>query len=392
VAFPHTAKAVSQLVTFASEHGLEIAVKGGGHSTGGTSATTGGLVIDLSKMCQVTVDPEMKIIVAQGGALWSDVDTAAADHGLATVGGTVNHTGIGGLSLGGGFGWLSGLYGPVIDNLVKVKVVLANGKIVEASETEEPDLFWAIRGAGHNFGVTVEFSFRAYPQLNPVYAGLLVFTPDKLDAVIDMLNKTHAAADPRAAFQCVFAVPPGPGPSGPVVIVVCFYNGDEDSAKNYLTSILELGPVANMLRSIPYVQMNSLLNDMAQPGGRKALKGVTYSSPVRKEFAQWLFGEFAAKIAQEPDLVKSFLAIEFYDLAKTVTIPIDATSFPTRGEYQAGIIGLSWSDPTKDAEFRSWGRYLQAKCREEIRAHGPKLSSEAVLEYANYTERKSILS
>ena len=267
--------------------------------------------------------------------------------------------------------------------------MLADGRVVDTSETEKTDLFWAIRGAGHNFGVTVEFFFRAYPQLTTVYAGLLVFTPDKLDVLIVVLNERHATANPRAAFQCVFAVPPGPGPSNPVVIVVCFYNGDKVSAKEYLTSVLEVGPVANTLRSIAYAQMNGLLNDMAQPGGRKSLKGVTFSSPVRKEFAQWLFRQFATKIAREPDLVQSFLTIEFYDLAKTVSIPIGATSFPNRDEYQTGIIGLSWSNPTKDAEFRSCGRCLQAKCREKIRAHGPHLSSNAVLEYANYTERKS---
>lgn len=146
---------MSKLVAFASKYQLELAVKGGGHSTGGTSATSGGLVIDLAKMRRVTVDAEKKIVTAEGGALWCDIDVAAAEHGLATVGGTVNHTGIGGLTMGGGFGWLSGLYGAVVDNLVGAMVVIANGQILNTSETENAELFWAIRGAGHNFGVAV---------------------------------------------------------------------------------------------------------------------------------------------------------------------------------------------------------------------------------------------
>ncbi|KAL1979884.1 hypothetical protein VTN96DRAFT_5018 [Rasamsonia emersonii] len=384
VALPQTAEEVSKLVSFASKHQLEIAVKGGGHSTGGTSASEGGLVIDLAKMRQVTVDPEKKIIVAQGGALWGDVDDAAAQHGLATVGGTVSHTGIGGLTLGGGFGWLSGLYGSVIDNLVGAKVVVADGRILDASNSENQDLFWAIRGAGHNFGVTVEFRYQAYEQSRPVYGGTLVFTPDKLNSIIETLNERHRNPDPRGAFHCVFAK--SPGAPGPVVIVVLFFNGDEDAAKKYYASVLDLGPVAANLASMPYPQMNRLLNDMAHPGGRKALKGATFSPPIRTEFAQWLWEEFTTKISQEPDLEKTFLSIEFYDMTKAAAVPVEATAFPTRGIYQAGILGLSWTDPTKDEQFRAWGRHLQAKCREEIRQTVVQPKSGAILEYANYSE------
>jgi hypothetical protein len=388
VAFPQSAEEVSKLVAFATKYQLDLTVKGGGHSTGGTSATSGGLVIDLAKMRRVTVDKGMKIITAQGGALWCDVDEAASEHGLATVGGTVNHTGIGGLTLGGGFGWLSGLYGTVVDNLIGAKVVIANGQILNISETENADLFWAIRGAGHNFGVTVEFHYRAYDQPNTVYAGMLAFTPDKLEGVIDVLNERHASADPRAAFQCAFAVPPGA--AGPLIVVVCFYNGYETAAHEYFAPVLKLGPVSNDLRLIPYVQMNGLLNDLVKPGGRKALKGGTFASPVRKEFTRWLFDEYASKITQEPDLAGSFLTIEFYSMAKTTAVPVEAMAFPTRGRYLAGVTALMWSDPTRDDDFRSWGRFLRRKCQEELYQVGLQLSSEVVSEYANYSEREPL--
>lgn len=386
VAFPVSAEEVSKLVVFASQHQLDTAVKGGGHSTGGTSATNGGLVIDLSNMRQVTVDPNGKTITAQGGATWELVDEAAGAHGLATVGGTANDTGVGGLTLGGGFGWLSGMYGLVIDNLVAAKVVIANGRILNASESENPDLFWALRGAGHNFGVVTEFQYKAHDQPNPVYAGALMFTPDKLDSLVYVLNERHSVQDPRGGFQCAFATLPGA--PGPVVIVICFYNGDEDTAKKYLAPLLELGPVNNMLQSMPYAKVNGIMKAMAPPGGRKALKGGSFSVPIRKEFVQRYFGEYTRKLAEDPELAASFLVIEIYGRAKTVAVPVEATAFATRGNFHAGIMGLAWKDPEKDEEVRAWGRYLQAMCREEVQAVA-ELDPKLALEYANYFERES---
>ncbi|KAI4159782.1 MAG: hypothetical protein LQ342_006293 [Letrouitia transgressa] len=162
---------ISSTLLFAQEHNIDFAICGGGHSTSGSSSSEGGIVIDLSLMRQVTVDPSVMTITAQGGCLWVDVDEAAGKYGLATVGGTVNHTGIGGLTLGGGYGWLSGYHGLAIDNLLSVRMVLADGSLVTASDAENPDLFWAVRGAGQSFGVTVEFTYRAHEQKDPVWAG-----------------------------------------------------------------------------------------------------------------------------------------------------------------------------------------------------------------------------
>jgi FAD/FMN-containing dehydrogenase len=163
---------ISTALKWAQEHQVDIAVKCGGHSVSGTSSSHGGLVIDLSRMNKATVDPVNKTVTAQGGATWKEVDESAGEHGLATVGGTVNHTGIGGLTLGGGYGWLSGQYGLTIDNLLSATVVLADGRILTASSAENSDLFWGLRGAGYNFGVVVDFTYRAYDQRSPVFAGL----------------------------------------------------------------------------------------------------------------------------------------------------------------------------------------------------------------------------
>ncbi|KAH8689019.1 FAD/FMN-containing dehydrogenase [Talaromyces proteolyticus] len=387
VSYPKTASEVSKLVTFASRNNLKLAVKGGGHSTGGTSSTNGGLVIDLSKMRKVTVDYDKKIIIAQGGALWEDVDKAAAEYGLATVGGTVNHTGIGGLTLGGGFGWLSGMHGAVIDNLVSATVVIANGDVLRATETENRDLFWAIRGAGHNFGVAVEFQYKAYDQPDMVYAGLLFFTPDKLGSLVDVLNENNT---PRAAVMCVFGVPPRF--SSAIIVLICFYNGTEQIATEHFTPVLDLGPIANTLGPIPYAQMNSLLNPMTEPGGRKTGKGAAFSPPIRKEFVESVFQVFSKKLSEEPDLQKSILAIEFYDMTKTRSVAVESTAFPTRGKLHMGIINLSWSEPENDEKFRSWARFLQIMCREEILRVRNQTSQATVFEYANYLEPGDVTS
>ncbi|KAL7934440.1 hypothetical protein V8C35DRAFT_28039 [Trichoderma chlorosporum] len=386
VAVPVEYEEVSKLMKFASDNKLDLAVRGGGHSTGGCSSSEGGLVIDLSGMRKVTVDENSKLIIAQGGALWADVDDAAIEKGLATVGGTVNHTGIGGLTLGGGLGWLTGLYGTVVDNLVAVKIVIPDGSLLTASENENTDLFWAVRGAGHNFGVVVEFTLRAHDQTNEVYAGALIFTSDKLIAIIDAINAKMKNSEPKAGIVLIFASPPTM--PVPVVGTNVFYNGDQAAAEKYYDFLLKLGPVANTTKMMPYNHVNGLLNPMATHGGRKSLKAITLTDHVDAEFVQELFNDYAQKLKENPDLATTFVGLEFYDVNKINSVPIESMAFANRGNYRAGIIGLEWTDAQKDMENREWGRSLQAKCRQRIidnNQYSPETTKTA-LEYANYIE------
>ncbi|KAL6877897.1 Glucooligosaccharide oxidase [Trichoderma longibrachiatum] len=386
VAVPVTYEEVAKLVKFASDNNIDLAVRGGGHSTGGTSSTDGGLCIDLSGMRSVKVDTASKHIIAQGGAVWADVDDAAMEKGLATVGGTVNHTGVGGLSLGGGFGWLAGMYGCVCDNIVAAKVVVADGRLLTVSETENADLFWAIRGAGHNFGVVVEFTFQGHDQPNEVLAGGIVFTPDKLRAIVEALNGMMASGDPRGAAVLVFARPPTA--PGPVVVTNVFYNGDRVAAEEYLKPLLELGPVANMTKMMPYNLVNGLLNAMATHGRRKSIKAVTLTNVVEPGFVQELFEDYVKATGENPDLAHTFMGMEFYDLGKINSIPIESMAFANRGPYRAGVVGLEWTNDKMDQENRDWGRMIQDKCRQKVidsKEYSPEKTKTA-LEYANYLE------
>ena len=175
---------VAAAVDLGRSEGLEISVRGGGHNVAGTAVTDGGLMIDLSAMKGVAVDGAARIAQAEPGLTWDEFNLATATHGLATTGGVVSTTGIAGLTLGGGYGWLQGKYGLAIDNLASVEVVTADGGVVRASEEDNADLFWALRGGGGNFGVATSFTFRLHP-VSTVFGGLIAYPVGAADEVFD---------------------------------------------------------------------------------------------------------------------------------------------------------------------------------------------------------------
>lgn len=385
---PIEASDIATALLWAQEYGIDLAVKGGGHSTAGTSSSDGGLVIDLSRMNQVTVNVEQKTITSQGGATWKEVDEAGAIHGLAAVGGTVNHTGVGGLTLGGGYGWLSGEFGLTIDNLLSATVVLADGRIVTASATENTDLFWGLRGAGYNFGVVVDFTYQAYDQKDPVFAGLLAFTPDKLEKLMDALNESLAEPDSRFGAMCIFAL--APDGSGPMIILIGFFNGTREEGQEKFASFIALEPVMNTLDMIPYSAVNTLQNPQATYGDRKSFKGVFYEPPLDPKFSRVIFNDFMARIRDEPDLKASAIILEFTDMRKICEVPLAATALASRNPTQNGIIYLRWTDPTKDLEHRAWAREAQSKWKAELDARTKDRDGDSsVPQYINYAERES---
>lgn len=383
---PIEASDVSTALSWAQENTIDVAVKGGGHSTAGTSSSDGGLVIDLSQMNQVTVDVSHKYITAQGGATWKEVDEAGAAHGLAAVGGTVNHTGVGGLTLGGGYGWLSGQYGLTIDNLLSATVVLADGRIVTASSTENADLFWGLRGAGYNFGVVVDFTYQAYDQKDPVFSGLLGFTHDKLEGVMEALNKSLEQPDSRFGAMCIFAL--APDGSGPMVLVIGFFDGSEEEGRRKFSDFTALEPVLNTLDMIPYSMVNTLQNPQATYGDRKSFKGIFYEPPLDAKFARVIFNDFMEKIQSEPDLATSAIILEFTDMRKICEVPLASTALASRNNTQNGIIFLRWTDAARDLEHRAWAREVQAKWKAELDTKTKTKDESSVPQYINYAERE----
>src|SRR6478672_969801 len=213
---------VAAAVARARNDALEISVRGGGHNVAGKAVTEGGLMIDLSAMKDIVVDPGTRTARAQPGLTWGEFNIATATHGLATTGGVVSTTGISGLTLGGGFGWLQGKYGLSVDNLLAAEVVTADGDVLDAGEHDNADLFWALRGGGGNFGVVTAFTYRLHP-VTTVLGGSLAFPLSNADAVVDAYRRLAKEAPDELGVQCGLL---SPDPTTKVAAIVVCHCGD----------------------------------------------------------------------------------------------------------------------------------------------------------------------
>ncbi|KZM20511.1 uncharacterized protein EKO05_0004522 [Ascochyta rabiei] len=363
------------------KHKLPFTVRGGGHSTSGAASIENGLVIDLSKMRNVTVNREARTITAEGGTIWEDVDLAAAKHGLATVGGTVNHTGVGGLTLGGGYGYLTGKYGLTIDNLLSAEIVLASGEVLTASKTENADLFWAIRGAGQNFGVVTNFTFQGYDQPNPVFAGPLVFPPTALPQIVEFMNKFHETNDGRQALLVAFSSPPPQ--NAPVILTQLFHNGTEAEGKEIFAELFALNPLANMSGMVPYPVLNSLLNVSAGFDGRKQFGGGAFKLPLDPSFVEGVYNEFQTFVESKADfqIAQSMMLWEVVPYEKVIEVRNEETSFANRGDYYNVATVFKWFDPSLDNEMRIFSRSLLKKASETA---ADRSKDGGVGQYGNY--------
>jgi FAD/FMN-containing dehydrogenase len=275
-----SASDVAAAVCFARGRGLEIGVRGGGHSVLGLAVPDGGLMIDLSRMGAVRVDPARRRAWVQGGALLGALDRAAQPHGLATTAGNVSHTGVGGLTLGGGMGWLARQFGLACDNVVSFELVTAGGEIVRASESENQDLYWGLRGGGGNFGVVTEFEFRLHPVAGAALVVELFHSPG--DAPRAMRGWRDLIADaPRQATLTAWAGTARPGSplpgelhGRPLVSVGYVWVGDPDEGRRLLPALRDaMKPVAERVEAHTYVQLQRLDDDNEGPRLRRYWRG-----------------------------------------------------------------------------------------------------------------------
>ncbi len=245
-------------VNFARANGLLVAVRGGGHNVAGNAVCDGGIVIDLSGMRSIRVDPARRTVRAEPGVTYQELDRETQAFGLATPGGPVSATGIAGLTLGGGFGWLSRQHGLACDNLLAVDMVLADGRFVTASAEDNADLFWGVRGGGGNFGVVTSFEYRLHP-VGPVLGGLLVHPLERAREALRFYREfTATAPDELTVFAALLTNPDG---SQVVAFVVC-YNGPLERGEEVIRPLREFGPpVADLVQAIPYTAMQAIFDD-----------------------------------------------------------------------------------------------------------------------------------
>jgi FAD/FMN-containing dehydrogenase len=270
---PASVRDVAAVVEFAAAYRLLLSVKGGGHNIGGTALAPGGLTLDMSRLRETTVIPHAHVAHVGAGCLLADVDRATQAHGLATVLGFVSEVGVAGLTLGGGFGYLTRRFGWAVDNLAEVEIVTADGRIRIASRFENADLFWALRGGGGNFGVVTRFTFRLHEVGPTIFGGLIAWPFEQAAEVMDAYRELTAKA-PRelAVWMMLLRAPEAPFVPEQwhgrrlCAMSVC-YSGDPGDAEPLLAPVRALGhPVVDLLRAQPYVELQSYL-DATEPKG-----------------------------------------------------------------------------------------------------------------------------
>ncbi|KAJ4131068.1 hypothetical protein NW768_006609 [Fusarium equiseti] len=395
VAQPKTAEEVSAVVKFATSSGIKFNVKGGGHSTSQTSCAPSpeGMVLDLSLMRDVSVDADAQTITFGGGCLWRDVDEALWAKGLATIGGTVSHTGVGGLILHGGYGVLSGKHGLAIDNLISCQVVLADGSIVTASATENSDLFWALRGAGSSFGVVTQFTSKAHPQ-GDIWGGMAFFSIEKLPAIVEFMNTWGATNDGKQLFVAAFTrAPPGPDPDAPrppVIGTRMAYLGENpgEEGPKYFAPILEIGAMMQHVGPMPYPAINQGSDDQLKSGGRYLFGGSNFTLPMKLSTAETINKRFEEFTEAIPGTKSSVVLLECIPYQKIKEVPVESTAFNSRGQYfNIGVV-YTWEDENLDTEIRMFNRSFQNEVREL--GYNDKSYTDGIGHYLNYVETDDI--
>jgi FAD binding domain-containing protein/berberine-like enzyme len=333
-------------VTFASANDLLTAIRGGGHNVGGRALCDDGLVIDLSRMRSVVVDPATRRVRVQGGTTLGDMDRETHVFGLAIPSGIVPKTGIGGLTLGGGVGWLIRKYGMSIDNLISAQVVTADGKVLTASASENDDLFWALRGGGGNFGVVTSFEFQAH-AVGTVLGGLLLYPRAMaFDVTRHFRDFMASAPDELTAYVALLH-----GPDGlPLVGVIPCYCGNISDGERILAPLRKFGsPIMDGIQPIPFPAMQSLLGPSFPDGNQNYWK-----STLQMELSD---GAIAAIVEQANRLQSplSVVAIEYYGGAAG-RVPNEATAFPHRHLPWDILFIAQWTDAAQTNMHRDWAR------------------------------------
>ncbi len=338
-------------VNFARDHDLVLAVRGGGHNVTGNAVCDAGLMLDLSSMKGVRVDPVARTVWAEAGVTWAELDYETQAFGLAAVGGAVSTTGIAGLTLGGGFGWLSRQYGLVSDNLIAADVVTADGRLLRASAEENADLFWGLHGGGGNFGVVTSFAFRLHAVGPTILAGPIFHALDDAPTLFRAFRDAAVTApDALGGMAAMLTSPEGV----PLAALVPIWSGPLDEGEKVLRPLRDVGtPVADLVGPMPYRTMQALFDPAFPPGRRNYWK-----SGFLRNLDDGAIEVLVEHFLRAPS-PHAGLGIELYGGAISRVGPQE-TAFPHRGYPFNILIFTSWDDPAEDAANMGWGRELWA--------------------------------
>ena len=347
---------VIRAVELARSEDLEVAVRGGSHSIPGFSTSDGGMVIDLSAMRSVHVDPVRRTAVAEGGATWADFDHETQAFGLAVTGGLVSSTGIGGFTLGGGIGWLMRRYGLTADNLIGADVVTADGRLVHAGESENPELLWGLRGGGGNFGVATSLEYRLHPVGPNILAGPIFFAGERAEEILRFYRDwVRELPDEMTTLVNLTTAPPAPFlpeevHGKPVVAVVAVYAGDPEEGRHVVQPLKDVAePVADLNDVIPYTMMQSLLDPLWERGAHNYM-----SSAFVDELSD---DAVAAAVDRHARVPSPHSEIHFHHFGGAVArVGEDDTAFSNRSaQYVLNVIARSPSAEGFDGNVE-WAR------------------------------------
>jgi FAD/FMN-containing dehydrogenase len=349
---------VMKAVKFARKHTLTVSAKGGGHNVAGNAVCEGGMMIDLSKMKSVRVDPARSVARVEPGATWREFDLEAQAFGLATTGGLVSSTGVAGFTLGGGIGWLVRKYGLATDNLLSVDIVTAEGERVSASMDENPDLFWGVRGGGGNFGIVTSFEFQLH-HVGPMILGGLVLHKAQDALALLKFHRDFLKSIPDELTTLVVFLTAPPLPFLPkevvgthlVAIAVC-YSGQVEEGERILAPLKDFGhPVATVIHPMPYVVLQSLFDESAPAGIQNYWKSA-YLADLDD-------GAIETMLAYGERIPSPLSAIHIHHLGGAMRrIGEDATAFSNRGGSFVLNIVSAWQDPKDDDKNTKWTRDL----------------------------------
>lgn len=344
-------------VTFAAVRELPIAVRGGGHSVAGQGVCDDGLVIDMSRMRAVTVDPHRRLAFVQGGALWGDVDPVTQAHGLATTGGIVSETGVGGLTLGGGIGHLMRRCGLSVDNLVKAELVTADGGLVTVDATRDPELLWGLRGGGGNFGAVVRFGLRLHQVGPTVLAGMIIYPLDDAPSVLSHYRDLIAEApDVLGTILNLRLCPPVAAVpeqlhGTPIVAINVCWSGDIEQGQAYLRPLRNFGrPLLDTIAPMPYVDLQRMVDATSPPGNRYYWRSVDFG-PLTDQVIETVV-EHASRITSPMS------SVPIYHLGGAVgRVPAEDTAFGSRhAGHNINMFGAWQPDRTDRDRHVGWVR------------------------------------